>query len=147
MTDPAFIICAALVLIFGIVIGNRIGQELGEHVVTTRSYWLCNAGALVAGILLVAVLGVLGLALIQPGVLGLMAGAIVGLKMSFGESVGPWRVLDRALNVNRAHRETAERGTGPERRRRRASGEAAPQLISVSGDKPANAPTKAKKTR
>lgn len=96
--------------------------------ITKRDYWLCNLAVVVIAVLLFAFIPV---PLIQVLVVGLLAGSIAGLKMSFGESTGPWKVLDRFLNVNKAHRETAERGTGEARRRRRKTGEAGPDLISV----------------
>ena len=65
--------------------------------------------------------------------LGLLVGCIAGLKMGFGESTGPWKVLDRFFNVNRAHREAARTGAGEARRRRRRNHEKAPDLISVAG--------------
>lgn len=65
----------------------------------------------------------------------MLAGTIVGLKLAFGESVGPWKVIDRLLNVNRSHRKAAENGTGEARRARRKTGEKAPDLISVDSTK------------
>lgn len=71
------------------------------------------------------------LPLVQVGAMGVLAGGIAGLKMGFGESTGPWRWLDSFMNVNRHQRKVAEKGTGEACRRRRKTGEAGPDLISV----------------
>lgn len=129
MTDPAFIISFAVLFVFSVYLGFSVGNALGARAVTEREYWRWNIIAIVACVLATAVLTTLPLLYAVP--LGLLAGAIVGLKMGFGESVGPWAFIDRFFNINRAHRETAERGTGEARRRRRRTGEAAPDVISV----------------
>ena len=129
--EVAFLICSLLLLLFGVYIGFIIGSNVGERAVTKADYWKMNAAAIVVAVLLGFILA--GLPLFYGGVIGLLAGCIAGLKMAFGESTGPWRALDKMFNVNRSHRETAEKGTGEERRRRRKAGEAAPDLISVSG--------------
>lgn len=133
MNSPAFIICSALLFIFCVYIGFLVGSTLGERAVTKADYWKMNAAAIIAAVLAAMVLA--ALPLLYSAIVGLLAGCIVGLKMAFGESVGPWRAVDRALNVNRSHRETAERGTGTARRARRRSGEKAPDLISVESKK------------
>lgn len=131
MNSPAFAICWVLLVIFGIVIGHKMGSEYGVKLVTSREYWIANAACFVLCILGVALVGILGLPLLNGLVLGLMAGGIVGLKMSFGESVGAWAKHDKFFNVNKRHRDVAQEGTGEERRRRRREGADEPQLISV----------------
>lgn len=130
----AFFICALLLTVFGVYLGFIIGRNLGERAVTTADYWKMNAAAIVVTVLLSAVLS--GLPLLTGGIIGLLAGCIVGIKMGFGESVGPWRTVDRAFNVNKSHREAAESGTGEERRARRRKGEKEPDLISVADNRP-----------
>ena len=116
--DIAFIVCSLLLFAFSVYIGFLIGNTVGVRAVTRADYWKMNGAAIV-------------IAVFYSVDVGLLAGAIVGLKMAFGESVGPWAAHDKAFNVNRSHRETAEKGCGEERRRRRASREDAPDLISV----------------
>ena len=72
--------------------------------------------------------------LVQFAPIGWLGGFIAGLKMSFGESVGPWRKHDEVFNVNKAHRAAADAGDAEERRRARRNGAADRQLISVTGD-------------
>ena len=135
MNSPAFAICWVLLVIFGIVIGHKMGTEYGVKVVSNRDYWLANIACFVLGMLAVAIVGIVGLPLLNGLALGLMAGAIVGLKMSFGESVGVWAKHDAFFNVNKKQRDVAHEGTGEERRRRRREGKESPQLISVEDKK------------
>ena len=125
-----FAILFAILLVFAVYIGFLAGQGIcNRFVVTTRGYWLANlAGVLVS---VVATALVFMLPMLYAVTFGGLAGYIAGLKMSFGESAGPWKWLDRFMNVNRSHRRVAEAGTGEARRRRRKQGEAGPDLISV----------------
>ncbi len=129
----AFYICGLLLLLFGVYIGFAIGSSLGERAETNAEYWKMNAAAIVVAVLLSFILS--GLPLLYGAIIGLLAGCIAGLKMSFGESTGPWAVLDRFFNINKGHRESTEKGTGAARRRRKRTGEKEPDLISVSGDR------------
>ncbi len=83
---------------------------------TTRAYWLCNAAMLVGTVLLVSLVMV---PFIQVSAMGVLMGSIAGIKMGFGESVGPWKWLDNFMDINRRHRRVAEKGTGEAYRRRR----------------------------
>lgn len=127
--ELAFAILALMLFVFGVTIGFALGQAAGARAVTTADYWKMNAVATVAAVVLTLVLA--SLPLLYGGIIGLLAGAIVGLKMSFGESAGPWKVHDKVFNVNKGHREAAEKGTGRARRERRRSGGDVPDLISV----------------
>ena len=129
----AFFICSAVLLVLGVLIGYRIGSELGGRAESTRQYWACNVGIAAACVLAIAVLGLVGLVLFEAVALGVLAGGVAGLKMAFGESAGPWKSHDRYFDVNRSHREAAG-GKGAERRARRRRGEAPPDVISVAGD-------------
>lgn len=128
----AFFICALLLLLFGLYVGFSIGSHLGERACTTADYWKLNAGAIVVTVLLSCILA--GLPLLYGAIIGLLAGCIAGLKMGFGESSGPWRALDRFYNINKAHRDAAESGSGAARRRRKRTGASAPDVISVADD-------------
>ncbi len=125
-----FVILFALLFIFSVYIGFLAGQAICvRHVVTRRDYWVANIAGLVIAVLVSALLA--ALPLLYAVAFGALAGYIAGLKMSFGESVGPWKAADKFFNVNKAHRRTAEQGTGEARRRRRKEGGPAPDLISV----------------
>ena len=101
-----FVVLALVLFLFAIYIGFLCGQWACEkRVITKRDYWI-----------------------------GWLGGFIAGLKMSFGESVGPWRKHDEVFNVNKAHRAAADAGDAEERRRARRNGAADRQLISVTDD-------------
>lgn len=126
--DWAFAIVNVLVFGFAVYIGFLLGDGWGKRIVTAKAYWLCNLGMLVGVVLLVTLVAV---PLIQVCAMGVLAGVIAGLKMGFGDSVGPWKWLDNFMDVNRRHRKVAEKGNGEAYRRRRKTGEAGPDLISV----------------
>ncbi|WP_415961352.1 hypothetical protein [Collinsella tanakaei] len=133
MTGFSFIVLSVLLFLFSVYLGFQIGCWAGDQAVTSRDYWKMNIAAVVIGVVGSVIIS--PLPLLYSAVIGLLAGCIVGMKMAFGESTGPWHFLDRALNINRSHRETAKRGTGDARRARKKTGEKAPDLISVEGDK------------
>lgn len=148
MGDVATFIVIALLLVLGVMLGWRIGSELGDRAVTTKDYWVYNIGVLVAGMFFVALVSTLGLPVLGACGLGIMAGGLLGLKLQFGESVGPWKVHDKAFNINKDQQKVAEEGTGEERRRkrqeRRKTGEE-PQLISVQNTDESSARTNDKR--
>ncbi len=131
MTDPAFIICFLILFLFSIYLGFAIGDHFGQRADTNRAYWLYNLAAVVICILATALIP--WPAMLYAAPLGLLAGALVGLKMGFGESAGPWKLLDRFFNVNRRHPESTRTGAGARKRARRRAGEQEPDLISVEG--------------
>ena len=134
--DIAVVIAALLLMVFGIVIGYAIGERLSEQVVTTGEYWRMNLTVVVVGILVSALVSMTGLVLLVAATIGMIAGAITGLKFGFGESAGPWKAHDRAFNVNRDHLGAAESGRGEQRRRRRRDGGPEPELMSTVVDPP-----------
>lgn len=131
----SFAIIYVMVFGFAIYIGFLLGDGWGKRIVTAKAYWLCNLGMLVCSVLLVSLVS---LPLVQVGAMGVLAGGIAGLKMGFGESTGPWKWLDSFMNVNRHQRKVAEKGTGEAYRRRRKTGEAGPDLISVDKKGPSS---------
>ncbi len=133
MTGFSFIVLSALLFVFFVYLGVQVGSWAGEKAVTSGDYWKMNAVAVLAAVLLTMLFT--ALPLLYSAIIGMLAGTIVGLKLAFGESVGPWKVIDRFLNVNRSHRKAAENGTGEARRARRKTGEKAPDLISVDSTK------------
>ena len=130
MNDPAFIICFIVLLIFSIYMGFTVGSWAGQRAVTTRDYWKYNIVAIVGCVVVTALISWVPLLYAVP--LGALGGGIAGLKMGFGESVGPWVVHDRVFNVNRKQREATQHGGGEDRRRRKREGAPAPDLMSVS---------------
>lgn len=131
----SFAIIYVMVFGFAIYIGFLLGDGWGKRIVTAKAYWLCNLGMLVCSVLLVSLVP---LPLVQVGAMGVLAGGIAGLKMGFGESTGPWKWFDSFMNVNRHQRKVAEKGTGEAYRRRRKTGEAGPDLISVDKKGPSS---------
>ncbi len=131
----SFAIIYVMVFGFAIYIGFLLGDGWGKRIVTAKAYWLCNMGMLACSVLLVSLVP---LPLVQVGAMGVLAGGIAGLKMGFGESTGPWKWFDSFMNVNRHQRKVAEKGTGEAYRRRRKTGEAGPDLISVDKKGPSS---------
>ena len=128
----AFGILFLVLLVFSIYIGFALGSSFGAKLEDSGAYWKANLAGVGVAVLVTAVVSLLPLLAAAP--IGMLGGWIAGLKMGFGESVGPWKVHDRVFNVNRSHTEAAKRGTGRARRRRARAGESGPDLISVGDD-------------
>lgn len=128
----AIVIVSLLLLVFGIILGVRTGEEMAKGLVTKRDYALANLKVFVIGAVISAVVYATGLVVLVAFTLGLIAGAIAGLKFGFGESVGPWKFHDKAFHVNEKQVEVAESGKGEARRRRRKEGGPEPELMSVA---------------
>lgn len=133
MTEQGFAIAVVglMLFLFGLVIGVRLGEELSKRCITTRQYWLANLAVFGAGIVCSAVVVAIGLVVGSAVVIGLLGGTIAGLKFGFGESTGPWKVHDRAFNVNKGQMAAARSGRAEQNRRRRAEGGPEPELMSV----------------
>ena len=102
-----FVVLALVLFIFAIYIGFLCGQWACEkRVITKRDYWIANFAGAAAVVLLTWVFSLFPLVQFAP--IGWLGGFIAGLKMSFGESVGPWRKHDEVFNVNKAHRAAAD---------------------------------------
>lgn len=146
MTDPAFIIAFLVIFLFSIYLGFAVGTHAGERAVTARAYWLYNLAAVVACVLATVVLTLVPLLCAAP--IGFLAGCFTGLKMGYGESSGPWKLIDRFFNVNKQQRDRAGSATSAETRRARKKGGSAPDLISVASDqKSAGQPVRAGKRK
>lgn len=125
-------VVALLLFFFGIVTGAGIGDRLAPRCVTRREYWLANVGILLVGAVLSALVLLSTFTMLVGLVIGLMAGAVAGLKMAFGESVGPWKAHDRFFKVNKDQLRRSENGERAEAvRRARRDGTPEPELISV----------------
>lgn len=128
----ALAIVAIMLMLLGIVIGVRLGSELAKGCVTRREYWIANFKILGVGVLISAVVWATGLLLVAGIPIGGMAGAIASLKMDFGESVGPWKVHDRALGVNKDQLRRANSKNAEAVRRARRDGTPMPEVMSVA---------------
>ena len=135
MGGMAFTILFIILFLFSIYIGFLTGQGICEHqVVTARDYWVWNAAGIIVAVLLSAVLSTLPL--LYAVLFGLLVGYIAGMRMTFGEAVGPWKAVDRFLKREPDKGEAASEGKTEARRRRRA-GERQRDVISVADDSPA----------
>ena len=131
-----FVVLALVLFIFAIYIGFLCGQWACEkRVITKRDYWIANFAGAAAVILLTWVFSLFPLVQFAP--IGWLGGFIAGLKMSFGESVGPWRKHDDYFNVNSEHRRAADEQDAKHGAKAapRSADEAEPQLISVKDTK------------
>lgn len=137
--DWAFAIVYVMVFGFAVYIGFLLGDGCGKRIVTTRQYWLANLAFMVGAVLFVSLIRS---PFAQVSAMGVLAGSIAGIKMGFGESSGPWKWLDNFMDVNRRQRKVAQKGTGEAYRRRRKTGEAGPDLISVDEKGSAGSPSR-----
>lgn len=135
----AMAVVGLMLAIFGIVLGFGIGSRLAEDVTDRKTYWKYNAVAYAAGILVSALVWATGWSVLAFGTVGCLGGVIAGLKMGYGEAVGPWVTHDRFLGLNTRKgryprpKRTASTGTGWARRRPDGEGESdEPELMSVS---------------
>lgn len=127
-------IVALLLFFLGLVLGLKIGEELAKACVTRREYWIANAKILGVGILVSAVVWMSGFLLLAGIPIGAMAGALSSLKMDFGESVGPWKFVDKAFRANKDQLRRAGSPQAEAARRARRDGTPEPELMSVAPD-------------
>lgn len=126
-------IAAIILFAFGLVVGVHVGEELAKRVVTRRDYWRYNLEALGAGVLVSALVWATGWRLLVGVSFGLLVGVISGLKMGFGESIGPWGAVDRRLGTNRDQvRRASEPARAEAVRRARRDGTEEPEVMSVA---------------
>ena len=128
-------ILALFLLLFGIYAGVGAGDILSKRCVSRKDYWRWNLTVLGIGVVATALVCLTGLFMLIVLVFGAMVGTVAGLKMGFGESVGPWKKVDKAFRVNREHVRRAEDPEGSEaaRRARREGREA--ELMSAQAAK------------
>lgn len=88
----------------GLLGGIGAGLALGERVRgRPRRYWALNF-ATVAVCMVADFVGLaLGWAPLAYGAIGLMGGAITGLKYGYSESIGVWRTVDRFTGAEPLH--------------------------------------------
>ena len=123
--DMGFVgaILALFLLLFGIYAGVGAGDILAKRCVTRGDYFRWNLAVLGIGVVATALVCLTGLFMLIVLVFGVMAGTVAGLKMGFGESVGPWKKVDKAFRVNKEHVRRSEDPEAAEAARRaRAEG-------------------------
>lgn len=133
MTDGfAIAVVSLLLFAFGIVVGFHLGEEAGSRCEGTAGYVVANLAAVLVGSFAFMFVWAFGLVVVGMCAIGAVAGAVAGLKFGYGESVGPWKFVDRLMTpaARRGDRERA-RARRAERERER-SGAPAPELMSVS---------------
>lgn len=128
-------IVAVMLLLFGMVIGTKLGGTLAKSCVTHKDFWLSNLKILGLGACVSALIFATKYFVLAGIPIGAMAAGIAVLKMDFGESVGAWKWHDAHFRVNKdqlARSKTAQSRAHAEAcRRARAHGEAMPEVISV----------------
>lgn len=87
--------------VLGIMIGYKAGLEGGKTAANDRQYWARNGVALLAGVAVSAVVAATGLLTLMGLSIGLIGGAVAGLKFGYGKSVGLWRKHDTMFRVNK----------------------------------------------
>lgn len=130
-------ILALVFFLFGIFAGVGLGERLVTRCVTKKEYLIANVATLLVGAVVSAVVMITPYPMFVTLVIGVIGGTIAGLKMGFGESVGPWKAHDRYFRVNKdqlRRSETSERAEAVRRARRDGTPE--PELMSVVDDKP-----------
>lgn len=133
MGDVAIFVVMLLFFVFGVLLGYGVGHELGKRAQTNAQYWLYNLLAVAVGVALSAVVSAFGLRSVAGMAIGVIAGAIVGIKFGYGKSVGVWRRHDRAFRVN-ADQVSAEDSARAAAGRGQTEEQAASrELISVGG--------------
>ena len=87
--------------VLGIMIGYKAGLEGGKTAANDRQYWARNGVALLVGVAVSAVVAATGLLTLIGLSIGLIGGAVAGLKFGYGKSVGLWRKHDTVFRVNK----------------------------------------------
>lgn len=95
------VIVTMLFGVLGIVIGYKAGLEAGKQAVDDHQYWMRNLAAVLIGAVVSAVVMATGLLALMGLGMGLIGGAIAGLKFGYGKSVGLWRKHDTVFRVNK----------------------------------------------
>ena len=133
--DVEGLIFALMFLLFGTVTGVGVGERLVVRCVTKREYVIANVIVLLVGAFACAIAMLTPFPVLVVLVIGLIGGTVAGLKLGFGESVGPWKAHDRYFRVNKDQLRRSETGERAEAvRRARRDGTPEPELMSVQQD-------------
>ncbi|MCI1645421.1 MAG: hypothetical protein LKI67_05240 [Olsenella sp.] len=132
----AVAIFVIMLFAFGLVVGERIGEEMGGKCVEKREFHVANLKILATGILASAVVWAVQLLTLAGLVFGLMVGALAGARLGFGGSVGPWKFADKYFNVNKSRggRREDEKARARAARKARKEGKPEPEFMSVQTD-------------
>lgn len=133
MTDGfAITVVSLLFAVFGIVVGFHLGDEAGARCEGTSHYATANLVAVLAGSLLFMVVWATGYVVLGMFAFGAVAGAVAGLKFGYGESVGPWKFVDRLMTPAARQRDRERARARRAAVARAKSGAAEPELMSVA---------------
>jgi len=144
MIDFAFAILFILFLGFGIMLGMNLGEGWAQGCVTRRDYLIANLKIYGIGVVGIAVCMALTVYVVTGIPFGIIVGGMAGCKMGFGESVGPWKFIDKTFRVNKDHLRRSKNGNAEAVRRARKEGTPEPELMSVAGS---GTPDKKKKPK
>ena len=100
MKELAFLLVMALIGGLFVVIGYKIGTEIGKRVYKNSVYWICNIVVFVLGVLLSAISIATGIPATTVAAIGVIAGLIAGLKHGFGTPVGIWKKHDEFFKLS-----------------------------------------------
>ena len=95
-----YIIVALMLGLFGLVIGFHFGNETGARITDTKEYWRYNLIVYLITIGIAAVFIACSLLMLVFVCVGFLAGFVGGIHMGYGESLGPWKGLDRFMRKN-----------------------------------------------
>lgn len=128
----ALTVVSILFAAFGILLGFHAGEEWGARCGGTAGYVAANLAAVLIGSVLFMVVWATGYVVVGMLAIGAVAGAIAGLKFGYGDSVGPWKLVDRLMTPTaRARDRERARAKRAERKAGRGGAEE-PELMSVS---------------
>lgn len=128
-------IVSILFAAFGIFIGFHLGEDAGGRVRGTTGFFAANLAAVLAGSFLFMVVWMTGYVVLGMFAIGAIAGAIAGLKFGYGESVGPWKFVDRLMTPEARARDRERARVKRAKRERARTGASEPELMSVTDDK------------
>lgn len=127
----AITVVSLLFAVFGIVVGFHLGDEAGARCENTARYATANVVAILAGSLLFMVVWATGYVVLGMFAFGAVAGAVAGLKFGYGESVGPWKFVDRLMTPAARQRDRERARARRAAAKRARTGAAEPELMSV----------------
>ena len=93
----AITVVSLLFAVFGIVVGFHLGDEAGARCESSARYATANLAAVLVGSVLFMLVWMTGYVVLGMFAFGAVAGAVAGLKFGYGESVGPWKLVDRLM--------------------------------------------------
>lgn len=128
----AITVVSLLFAVFGIVVGFHLGDEAGARCENTARYATANVVAILVGSLLFMVVWATGYVVLGMFAFGAVAGAVAGLKFGYGESVGPWKFVDRLMTPAARQRDRERARARRAAAKRARTGAAEPELMSVA---------------